>query len=180
MLKAIEKESASSTIRRAVITAVSTAVVGGVIGWIGGWLPALWEGIAAASVWAWSLLTLSVPVPLAILAILVLPFVIRFVRAARWIFTKQETPANPAAPAEPELSELELGLLRLLARGDGAHVHFDDAAVHLATPRLVLQKMCEGLTMRGYIEPENDRVWGTHIVLTRRGRDFVIEHGFVQ
>lgn len=156
-----------------------SAAVGGLIGWIGGWLPALWGGVKIAAAWTWNLLTLSVPVPLAILALLVLPFVIRSIRAARWLFAKQEPPVSLAAPAEPELSEMESGLLRLLARADGAHVHFEDAAAHLGVQRLVLQQICEGLTQRGYIEPENHIVRGLHIMLTRRGRDFVIAQGYL-
>lgn len=173
------EESAKNTLRNATITAIVTAVVGGLIGWIGGWLPALWGAMQAAAAWTWALLTYSMPVPLAILAILVLPFVIWSIRAARWLFAKQEPQVSLTAPAEPELSEMESGLLRLLARADGAHVHFEDAAAHLGTPRLVLQTVCEGLTQRGYIEPENHIVRGLHIALTRRGRDFVIAQGYL-
>lgn len=37
----------------------------------------------------------------------------------------------------------------------------------------------KGLSVRGYIKPNNDILRGLHIELTRDGRDFVIEHSFV-
>jgi hypothetical protein len=69
--------------------------------------------------------------------------------------------------------------MRLLARGDGASVHFEDAASHLGVQRLVLQQICESLSERGYVEPYNHIVRGVHIALTRRGRDFIIEQGYL-
>lgn len=49
--------------------AAITAIVGGLISWIAGWLPAVWQAIQTAAAWTWSMITLSVPVPLSTLAI---------------------------------------------------------------------------------------------------------------
>ncbi len=165
-------------IKSAVVAAVVTTVVGGIITWIGGWLPALWELTTAGAAWLWSYLAYTVPVPLAILALLALPWV---VLCAVWIgslFEKKESHAPSITTPEQPLGELELQLLRLLARADGLLVHFDDAASHLHTSRLLLQRACESLAGRGYIEPHNHIVRGLRIGLTRAGTDFVIQEGF--
>jgi hypothetical protein len=167
----------ASSVKLGVVAAIATALAGAVISWIGGWLPALWEATKAATLWTWELLTLSVPVPLAILAVLVLPFVVRAVRAIRYVAAPQ--PARHAGePAEAPLSDLEERLMRLLAYADGRLVHFEDAAARLQISNLVLQQTCEALSARGYIEADNHIVRGLRIALTRAGRDFVIERGF--
>lgn len=172
-----ESGSVWSITRRATITTIVTAIVGGLISWIAGWLPAIWQAIQTAAAWTWSLITLSVPVPLVVLVILALPFVIWIGRAARQT-TAPDTPEASQEPPEPPLSGSQADLLRLLAQADGANVHFDDAASHLRLSRLVLQQVCEALTQRGYIKPENHFIRGLHIALTPLGRDFVIEQGF--
>jgi DNA-binding MarR family transcriptional regulator len=83
-------------------------------------------------------------------------------------------------PAEAPLSDQERQLMRILARADGAAVHFETAGEQLGVSRLILQTICESLSRRGLIEPSNHTVWGLHIVLTREGRDFVIKEGFVR
>jgi len=168
----------SSTVTKAIVTAVVTALAGAIISWIGGWLPALWEGGKAGAAWIWALLSYPVAVPTAILALLVLPFLIRAVRGIRHIVTPPR--AQAAAPAEPPLSDLERQLLRMLANRDGAQVIFEEAANQLGVAKLVLQQTCEALTERGYIQPVDHRLWGLAIALTRDGRDFVIQQGFVR
>jgi len=168
----------SATVWNAVVTAIVTSIAGGLISWIAGWLPALWETLTAAAAWAWALLTYSMSVPLAILAVLALPWLLL---SAVWIgklLEKKQPRSDLAAPAEPPLGELELQLLRLLARADGLLVQFDDAASRLQTSRLLLQRACESLTERGYIQPHHHVVRGTSIGLTRAGTEFVIRQGF--
>ena len=70
--------------------------------------------------------------------------------------------------------------MRLLGEADGRLVHFEDAASRLMASNLMLQKACEALSIRGYIETNNHIVRGLHIALTREGRDFVIEQGIVR
>jgi hypothetical protein len=168
----------SGTVKNAVLTAIVTAVVGGVISWIAGWLPALWEAASAAATWTWALLTYAVPVPLAILALLALPWL---VLGAAWVanlLEKKQPRSAATAPAEAPLGDLELQLLRLLARADGRYVSFENAADHLHTSRLLLQRACEELHRRDLIEPHQDVLHGPQIGLTREGREFVIKEGF--
>src|SRR6267378_3105765 len=102
-----EPGSVWSSIRRAAVTSIVTAVVGALISWAGGWLPELWEGAKASAGWSWHLLTLRVPVPIAILAILVLPWLIRGTRAVRRSLEhKQELGVHSKASPDQQLSEL--------------------------------------------------------------------------
>jgi hypothetical protein len=170
--------SLGTTITRAALTTLVTAAVGGIVTWIGGWLPALWAATKAAAAWLWELLTFPVPVPLAILAVLALPWM---VIGAAWIgtlFEKKETRSPPAGTPEQPLGELELQLLRLLARADGRYVGFENAADHLHASRLLLERACDELLRRDLIEPHRDVLHGPQIGLTREGREFVIKAGF--
>lgn len=166
-----------SIIRKATIYAIVTGVVGGLISLIGVWIPSVWQRIQVAAAWTWALLTLPILVPLAILAILVLPFVIWIIRAARRAFA-QGAPAAPQEPAGEPLNEVELAVLRLLAAADGRYVNFEDAADRLHIPKLVLERNCEALAERGFVESNRHILYGSQIGLTRMGRDFVLEQGF--
>jgi hypothetical protein len=167
--------SLGSTVSRTAIATIVAAAVGGVITWAGGWFPALWEGFKTAAVWTWALFTYPVAVPLAILVVLALPWA---VLGAAWVANLFEKKAPPAAAAEAPLGELELRLLGLLARADGRYLNFDDAAERLQTSRLLLQRACEGLAAREFIEPHRDVLHGVQLLLTREGREFVIKEGF--
>lgn len=172
--------SLSNTAGRAVVTTVVTAITGAVITWFAGWWPALWAAITAATASVWAFLTYPVSLPLAIVALLAIPFLIRLVRGVRYVVAPPQPAQLVAAPAQAPLSDLEERLMRLLAEADGRLVHFEDAASRLMTSNLLLQKACEALSLRGYIEPNNHIVRGLHISLTREGREFVIEQGFVR
>jgi len=168
----------SGTVKNAILTAIVTAIAGGILSWLAGWLPALWEAATAAAAWTWALLTYAVPVPLAILALLALPWL---VLGAVWIgslFEKKESPSAPATSPEQPLGDLELQLLKLLARADGSYVSFENAADRLHTSRLLLQRACEELSRRNLIEPHRDILHGPQIGLTYQGREFVIKEGF--
>lgn len=176
-MMAEESGSVWSTVKRTTVSTIAAAVVGGLIAWVSGWLPAWWGFIQIAAAWIWSLVSLLVPVPLVILVILVLPIFIRIGRAVRHAFA-QEAPAVPQAPAAPPLNDLERALLKLLAHADGRYVKFEDAADHLGSSRLLLERACEALYQRGFIEPHQHVLHGAQILLTRTGRDFVIEQGY--
>lgn len=172
--------SLSSTAGRAVVTTVVTAITGAVITWFAGWWPALWAAITTAAASVWAFVTYPISLPLAVVALLAIPFLIRLVRGVRYVVAPPQSAQLVAAPAQAPLSDLEERLMHLLAEADGRLVHFEDAASRLMTSNLLLQKACEALSLRGYIEPNNHIVRGLHIALTREGREFVIEQGFVR
>jgi len=172
-----ESGGLGSTAAKTAVATVVAAAVASIISWIAGWLPAIWQTITVAAVWIWNLLVLPVPVPLAILGLLVLPFIVRLARAARRVLAKQ-TPVVAQGARAPPLGDLELGLLRLLAHADGRFLSFEDAVRHLGTSRLLLEPACEALDQRVLIEAHRDILHGAQIALTRPGRDFVIEQGF--
>ena len=168
--------SLGSMVSRTAIATTVAAAVGGIISWAAGWLPALWEGAKAAAAWTWALFSYPVAVPLAILVLLALPWA---VLGVAWIANFFEKKSAPAAVSEAApLGELELRLLRLLARADGRYVNFDDAAERLQTSRLLLQRACEALGARELIEPHRDVLRGVQLLLTREGRELVIKEGF--
>jgi hypothetical protein len=136
--------------------------------------------VKAGAAWTWALLSYSVPVPLGVLVILALPFAGLLVIVAWAALTKKATTPQQPFRAEPALDDLERGVLQLLARADGRFVAFDDAANRLHTSRLLLERACQALDRHGFIEPHRDILHGTQLALTARGRDFVIEQGFVQ
>jgi hypothetical protein len=169
----------TSTATKTIVTTIVAAAVTAIVGWIGGWLPALWAAVKAGAAWTWAMLSYPIAVPAAILALLVVPFLIRAARGIRYVVAP---PAQPQIiqPAEAPLSDLEERLMRLLAEIDGRLIHFDEVASRLMVSNLILQQTCEALSVRGYIEPNNHIVRGLHIALTREGRDFVIRQGFVR
>lgn len=137
----------------------------------------MWAAVTGAAASIWTFLTYPVSLPLAIVALLVLPFLVRLVRAVRYVVAPQAAP-QPVDPPEPPLSDLERSVLQLLAHADGRYVNFDDAADHLHTSRLLLERAYQALDRRGLIQPHRDTLRGTQLALTVKGRDFIIEQGF--
>jgi hypothetical protein len=109
----------STAAKTAVATAVAV-VVGGILSWVAGWLPAIWAGVVSGAAWVWSVLTRVVPVPLAVLVLLVLPLMVGFARRVKR--TRQEEPTSPVERVEQQLKPLNRQVLQALAQMDGLHL----------------------------------------------------------
>jgi len=169
----------STSFKTIVATAIATAFAGALVTWIGGWLPALWESIKGATAWAWEMLTYPIVVPAVILVVLALPWLVLGAAWIKSLVAKKSSRPATVAPAEPPLGEIELQLLRFLARADGRYVGFEDAADHLHSSRLLLERACNVLYGRDLIETHRDVLHGPQIGLSREGRELVIKEGFL-
>jgi len=166
---------ASRALFKGIATAIGTAIGSAAVGWWFGWWPTIWELIRTSTVALWGFVALPVTLPLGIVAIISLPLVGLLVVLVAAMIRRNDAVA-PAAPQQ--LDELELHVLRVLARADGVSVSFDELVERLSTPRLVLERACDSLRGRGFIESHTDYMRGALIDLTRPGRDFVLGANF--
>lgn len=174
----MESGSVWSIIKVSAIGAIVTAIVGAGIAWLTGWLPAFWSAVMGVLAWLWSVSTYLIPVPLILVAIASVPFIVWFWRHLRHMRNdKRAEVVHQPAQSEIPLTDLQDKLLRLLARADGRYIQFDRAASSLNTSRLLVEQAAEILENRGLIDSASDVIHGSHLGLTRAGRDFVIEKG---
>lgn len=150
-------------------------------GWASGWLRALWDWMLTAvpafgdAIWAMLVYRASIPVWVLLLTAVVLVFIFRRVLAAA---SAQETIATPVKTLRG-LGELELQILRMLALADGRSFPFDELAINLRTPKLLLDQSVDILMSRDLIRTHQGSYGFPEIGLTAAGRDFVIQQGFV-
>jgi predicted transcriptional regulator len=80
-------------------------------------------------------------------------------------------------PEWPELDQLQGAIVRLLTQRGGQPIPTGDIAVALNTNHFRVSKALEDLHQFGLIEAGQDVLRGQLVLLTRRGRDFVLAHG---
>lgn len=161
------ERSIKAIVWKSIIGALATAAVG----WFLGLLPAGWQAISAAALWAWNALFISISLPVIVLLPLGALVVVGI--GAIWPKAAAQAPES----ARP-LGELEQRVLGVLARADGS-VYFDRAAEELQIPKLLLERALDRLLERGLIQADRPHVlYGSRIFLTPDGRDYVIEKGY--
>jgi hypothetical protein len=76
-----------------------------------------------------------------------------------------------------ELSELERKVLLVLARADGDAIYLDSISRSVGENRLRTTKALESLFDKKLISDRHNAIYGTSFVLSRSGRDLVIDLG---
>jgi hypothetical protein len=178
--------------KHAIRNGVVATVVGGIVLAA---LGKLWPPASRAFAALWDFLTASVPIP-AWLALLVGGFstalavrTLRTIRAPGTARALHESPPESSAASAPAVNvrlevpggllPLEREVLKRLAKADGEPVARDTMKRSLATTNLRLQAAEDRLVDTQLIEvlQNVEDVEDVVLVLTARGRQYVVEHG---
>lgn len=172
-----------------VVAGTIATVIGGLIlaglTWLGGLLPAVWNGIVSGLSWVWSIVSYqaSLPVGLLFMAATALFLVGYFLSRKR-----SASPKPGAASANPhtaektevaEFSQLERGVVRVLANADGSWLRIQDIADQLRTSNLIIEQAIEKLYANDMIRDSHNYIYGTSFRLSSKGRDYAISQGYV-
>ncbi len=169
---------------------IVATVVGGLllslIFWLVGFFPTLWLWIKTSLIYIWELftLTLSTPVWLILLLVIVgLPIYWRIgVKTLSHIFpsnrqNNEET--DSIVSHEPEqLTENEYLVLRALASANGGSLRIDSIANNINQNQLRTEQAIESLVNHDYVKRSLNYVYGTSYRLSSYGRDIAIELGY--
>lgn len=130
---------------------------------------------------------LSKPIPFwlvvaALVAVWIAGAVLRRLRAAPRVPqpVSQDLPAAAPQTDKPPFSTLEGALFEALVALDGAWMDMRDVPGIVPAPRLRIEEALEGLARKGLIEPHQDAIGRPMIGLSRAGRQFAIENGYVR
>lgn len=158
------------------------AVLGGVIlaGLlkISGFAPQLWNGIAAAVRWTLKSLvgrvSLTLPVWTWAIAWFVALLLLR--RLINQASSKGESATVPPPPAVV-LQGLEDLVMRALAAKDGAPVGMNEIVARTRTTNLRAGEAVERLIARGFVQVQQNVIYGPSFHITRAGRDYLFAQG---
>jgi len=145
----------------------------------------VWRLVTASPGAVWSVLTASVPVWAVLAVAAVVALVFRRVgrrRPVKEVYdsaTRTVSPPRIEAPAPAVLSQLEDVIVRRLANEDGAWLGKGDLSDAARTTALRAEQALDRLEAAGLVEGHFSSVTGRSYGLTRRGRDFVIDRGYI-
>ena len=152
-----------------VLSGVLALVVGSIVltfvqsarQWVAGVLSAIW-----------SALIFPVPIPAALLALLVCVAVFAW---WRWYSLQRDTKGLP-----PALSENEVLVIRALARGDGTGRRASELADVAHLPVLLTQQALHTLRGRDFVRFNKTRRGFVYYHFTSAGRNYAIDRGYVK
>jgi DNA-binding MarR family transcriptional regulator len=167
-----------ATMRQSVRDGIIATVVGGLILAL---VLAFWSAarhiVVRAAEATWSVLWRTVGVPLWVVLALGL---FAAVLTARWAAARANAPPltrRSGLPSAGQLSEQHWAILSILIRADGQPHSVEDLRGELGISQLRLEALLDELGALGIVAPQHHTVFGAHVILTRRGRDFLIRAG---
>jgi len=115
---------------------------------------------------------------LAIVGVIVVVFQVR--RSAARMLTIDVTPPAAVLQPEPQLSDLEVMVVRALATLDGASMGHHELVGSLGVSRLLVEQALDRLdSYHHFLRVTDKPMGGTFIQLSASGRDFAIRQGYV-
>lgn len=176
-----------------VIAGVLSTLLAAALSWAFGFWPVLFGGFLSVGQWTWKVLSHSIPVPLGVIILLLLPVIV-LVHIKVLILSKQSSADeryasqvnasgdwNSAASPQHEsfpLSGNEVSMLAALAHADGQELALDDLARRAGFSNLVAEQTAEYLLNRRYLVHRRDVLFGSMLRLSPAGRDFVLSAGY--
>jgi hypothetical protein len=161
-----------------IIGGIVLAVLAAAAGKLTGWLPQLWDTGRRAVTWLSAMCvgkySLTLPGWMWVIGWVLLLLAARTL-LRHW--ATDTTGETPTAFEWPSLGELEHSVMQALAQMDGQSVFLTDLSTKLQVSQLRLGKALENLQAVDLVAPEHNVPYGTKAVLTRRGRDYVLEKG---
>lgn len=153
------------------------------IGWVLGWLPVIWAWVVAAVISILAVLgtPLTLPLWLILLAGIIFCVVaLRALRSARVNGSRENAVESSASVADAPFNELETAVLQLFATVDGTWINIEFIGQRLQTSQLLVEQVIQRLFRRGLLLDTHNYLNGTSFRLNERGRDLVIQLGYVR
>ena len=167
-----------------VISGVVSTLLATFLTWLFGFWPTVWVLLTDVAAWVWQALTYAAPVPISVLAALLICLMYLSRRLALAIAPEEEsTASNSAAPLmrdQNEISENELRVLKELAAADGRSLGIEHISSRIKRSRLVTEQALEKLLLRKMLFESLNYIHGSSYRLSPEGRDYVIEQGIVK
>lgn len=190
MLKVIWKDPVWSN----VIAAGILAVVAALGSYFLNWWPIIWSKVLFVMNTIWKLVTYPVNIPIGTLVILIAIMI--------WLLSRKKVVSNniittaiprqatkllptvtkvttPLAPEKPQFSANEESVIKILAAADGQWLELGEIATNLRLSRLVTEQAVERLFHLNFLIDSLNYLTGRSFRLSPKGRDYTIEHNYV-
>ena len=167
-----------------VISGVISTLLAAFFTWLFGFWPTVWNLITDAGAWVWGALTYADPVPISVLAalmicLLYLSYRLRLVLAEK----KESVESSSTAPrmqGQSKMSENEFVVVKALAAADGGWLGIEHISSRIQASRLVTEQAVERLLVRKLLLESHNYIHGSSFRLSPEGRDYAIEQGTVK
>jgi hypothetical protein len=153
------------------VAAPILAVAAGLAGWFFGWWVKAWHAAVTAYEFLHGLLTSSVPTPAWVLALLV---VLIGALSYAWVRARPRR-----SPPLPEMSPRQVQILKYLAAHSGQPTRRGDLHQSVSGNPLLVDQALDALEKSRTRMAAQGSGYGT-LGLTKTGRDYVIEGGYVR
>ena len=157
-----------------VIAGVISTLLASFFTWLFGFWPA---------VWAWQALTYSAPVPISVLAALLICLICLSYRLRSVLVQDEQTASSSIAPlvhCQSQMSEKELDVVKVLAAADGRWLGIEHISSRIQASRLVTEQAVERLLVRKILLESHNYIHGSSFRLSPEGRDYAIEQAIVK
>ncbi|MBK9674706.1 MAG: hypothetical protein IPO82_05565 [Betaproteobacteria bacterium] len=105
---------------------------------------------------------------------------LRALRSARVNGSRENAVESSASVADAPFNELETAVLQLFATVDGTWINIEFIGQRLQTSQLLVEQVIQRLFRRGLLLDTHNYLNGTSFRLNERGRDLVIQLGYVR
>ena len=167
-----------------VISSVVSTLIASFLTWLFGFWTTVWDLLTDAAAWVWQAMTYAAPVPISVLAALLICLMYLSNRL-RLALAQEEgsvetSSVGPLMPDQTEMSENELKVLNELAAADGRSLDTGQISSRIKKPHLVTEQVLEKLLLRKMLFESLNYIHGSSYRLSPEGRDYVIEQGIVK
>jgi hypothetical protein len=188
--------SSGLSFNKTVIASVLSTLLAAVLTWLFGFWTVVWDAAVAATKCVLSMILFSIQVPLGVLivgAAMLLMFMFLFftrketsisgkpsgtdIRYSSKAFPTGAWAQSPTVESEA-LSDKEIVMLKVLAIADGQAIAIDVLAQRSRMSNLATQQTADHLLSRGYVKHNRDLLYGSMLLLSPAGRDFVLSAGY--
>lgn len=167
-----------------VIAGAISTLLASFLNWLFGFWTMAWKWFTEASVWAWMALTYTAPVPISVLAALLICLMFLFYRLHSVIAQKEEAAAsssnNQLAHDQSQITGNELNIIKVLAAADGRWLRVEQISSRSQASRIVMEQAIEKLLMKKMLLESHNYLHGASYGLSPDGRDYAIEQGYVK
>jgi len=135
-----------------VIAGVISTLLASFFTWLFGYWPTVWDWLTEAAVWAWKALTYAAPVPISVLAALLICLIYLSYRLSSVLAKEEEQTVSsytaPLVHGQSQMSEKELDVVKVLAAADGRWLGIEHISSRIQASRLVTEQAVERLLGR--------------------------------
>lgn len=167
-----------------VIAGVISTLLASFFTWLFGFWPTVWGWLTEATEWAWKALIYAAPVPISVLAALLICLIYLSYRLSSVLAKEEEQTASsytaPLVHGQSQMSEKELDVIKILAAADGRWLGIEHISSRIQASRLVTEQAVERLLVKKMLLESHNYIHGSSFRLSPEGRDYAIEQAIVK